>query len=312
MSLKRAPRLPASACCCLLLLVVVAACPAKRDAKRDGPRAGGTGKTAKPPPPLVPSAGPLAQKIHYEQGKSLLRAGKPTQAIEEFEQAVEADPKGPLLANCYLGIGSAHGELREHGRAVEAFRKVVGLRPSDPEAYRALAIGLEDAGKLKEARESLEQALALDPSQLSAYQDLAGLHLKAKDVEGAKKAYLRYELARTSLIKTLGLSKSEEKRAEAAAALGDARDEATAKALGLALTDSSRAVRLAVIRALGQQRLAEGRGPLRALLERTKDPEERRLIKLSLQAIASAPQPAPQSAPAAPRGDAGRSPADKP
>jgi len=309
MSLKRAPRLPASAAACLLLLVV-AACPAKRGAKGDGRPAAGAKKT--PPPPLVPSAGPLAQKIHYEQGKSLLRAGKPAKAIEQFEQAVEAAPKGPLVANCYLGIGSAHGELREHGRAVEAFRKVVALRPSDPEAYRALAIGLEDAGKLKDARESLEQALALDPSQLSAYQDLAGLHLKAKDLEGAKKAYLRYELTRTALIKTLGLSKNEEKRADAAMALGDARDEATAKALGLALTDSSRKVRLAVIRALGQQRLTEGGGPLRALLERTKDPEERRLIQLSLQAIASAPQPAPQSAPAAPRGDAGTPSADKP
>jgi Flp pilus assembly protein TadD len=282
-------------------------CPEK---DRDRPNL--PGKTAarkKPAPPTVPESGPLAQKIHYEQAKSLLRAAKPREAVKVFRRAVEADENGELVANCYLGIGSALGDLGRHDKAVEAFEKVVELKPSDPEAYRALAIGLEDAGRLPEARRALEQALALDPDQLSAYQDLAGLYLKAKELEGAKKAYLRYELTRTRLIRSLGLAKDEKRRERAAHALADARDEATAKALGLALTDKSRRVRLAVIRALGQQRLSEGAGPLKALLERTKDPEERRLIQLSLQAIASAPQPGPQPRPKpqapAPAPDAG-------
>jgi len=201
---------------------------------------------------------------------------------------------------------------------VAAYEKVVELRPSDPAAWQALAIGQEEAGQLGQARQSLEQSLALDADQLSAYQDLASLCLKEKDLEGAKQAYTRYEFRRTALIKALGLARSEERREAAAAALGQARDEATAKALGLALTDRSRVVRLAVIQALGQQGLVQGEGPLRLLLAKTTDPEERRLCQISLQIIARSPQPAPQPPPSfsgdagsgtsAPRGDRDRQP----
>ena len=283
--------------------LALSGCPSKKKTAGKG-QSGAKKKTA----PDVPGSGPLAQKILYEQGKSLLRAGRMVQAEKTFRRAIATHSKGPHLVNCYLGLGSALGELGKHRESVKAYKKVVELRPSDPEAYRALAIGQEDAGLLNKARQSLEQALALDGDQLSAYQDLAGLCLKQKDIEAAKKVYLRYELRRTALIRTLGLVKDVDRRASAARALGDARDEATVKALGLALTDSSRAVRLAVIRALGRQGLSAGAGPLKALLAKTADAEVRREIQLSINAIAAAVQPKDQPVPgpvAAPDAGAG-------
>ena len=89
-----------------------------------------------------------------------------------------------------------------------------------------------------------------------------------------------------------------DRRVNAAHFLGDARDEATVKALGLALTDSSRSVRLAVVRALGRQGLTAGAGPLKALLAKTADAKVKREIQVSLKAIAAAEQPKPQPAPA--------------
>ncbi len=241
--------------------------------------------------------GKVAQKIFYEQAKSLLRAGKMSKSVKYFKKAIEADPQGEMLANCYLGLGSALSEVKKFKEALAAYGRVVELRPDDPEAYRALAIGQEDAGLLRQARESLEQALALDGDQLSAYQDLATLYLQEKDLEGAKRTYMRYEIRRTALIKALGMAKSENRRVIAANALGHARDEETAKALGLALSDPSKQVRIAVIEALGRQGLAEGTGPLKALLAKAQDKEERQLIKLALELIANTPQPAPQAAP---------------
>jgi Flp pilus assembly protein TadD len=290
----------ASARLALLLLVLVGGgCPDKSGSKT-APRA-----DASKGPPTLPEKGALAQKMLYEQGKSLLRAGRYQQAVKTFRRAIAADPKGKGAANCYLGLGSALGELRRFAEAVEAYHRVVALRPDDPEAYRALAIGQEDARRLREAQQSLEQALALDGDQLSAYQDLARLYLERKEMESAKKVYLRYELRRTALIKALGLSKSEDRRVEAALALGEARDEATAKALGLALTDRSHRVRMAVIRALGRQGLSQGEGPLRRLQKSTKDPHERRAIQISLKAIAETPQPEPQPIPSPVAPDAG-------
>jgi tetratricopeptide (TPR) repeat protein len=279
----------------LLVALCGAACPQAGGPRRDGTSApAGRRPEAKTkrPAPNIPDDGPLAQKILYEQAKGLLRAGKPGPAVDVFRRSIAAHGNGELVASCHLGLGSALGDLGQHEEAVEAYKKVVELRPDDAEAYRALAAGEEDAGKMREARESLEHSLALDPNQPSAYQDLASLCLRAKDVEGAKRVYLRYELTRTRLVLTLAKAKDDGERASAARVLGEARDEATAKALGLALTDRSPKVRLAVIRALGQQALSAGAGPLRELLERTQNPEEKRQIELSLAAIAAAAQPA--------------------
>jgi Flp pilus assembly protein TadD len=286
----------------LLSLLAVAGCPGKREqpsqASSPPPQRG-----AQPGPssrPVSPSAesGPLAQKILYERAKSLLRAGDAGQAAELFRRSIQASPRGELLGSCYLGLGSALSDLGRAAEAVAAYRKVTELRPQDPEAYRALAVGLDESGKLVESRQALEQSLKLDQDQLSAYHDLAALYLREKNVEGAKQSYLRYELGRTRLILTLARDQDEGARVAAAEALGEARDEATAKALGLALTDRSRQVRLAVVRALGQLGLAAGAGPLRELQARSKDAEEKQLTEESLKAIAMAKQPAAASLPA--------------
>ena len=248
--------------------------------------------------PDIPSKGPLAQKIYYEQAKGLLRGGRLEPAVEAFRRAIAAQDGGKLGANCYLGLGSALGEMGQKEAAVAAYRKVVELSPKDPDAYRALAIGLEEGGKLAEAADMLRQSLTLDPDQLTAYSDLAGLYLRLKDQTNAQKAFLAYEARRAGLIKVLGLSRDEEERAMAAALLGQARDESTAKALGLALSDGNKTVRLAVIRALGQQGLKAGAGALRSLLKRTGDEAEKRAIQLSLEAISSAEQSQPPAPPA--------------
>ncbi len=269
-------------------LVPLTGCPSS---KRQAPAVPDTSavKAPRKKVPDLPRRGPLAQKIRYEQGKSLLRAGKPEAAVKEFKQSIDADPEGEAVANCYLGIGAAMADLGRPGPAVEAYRKVVALRPTDPESFRALAMGLEDQGEVDEAIRTLEQSLALNADQLAAYQDLAALHLRQSDTDGAKQVYLRYELKRTVLIQTLGLSKDVEQREAAAFSLGEARDDATAKALGLALTDRDRRVRLAVVSALGMQALSEGAGPLKRLLTKTSDPDERRQIEVSLKAIKDAP-----------------------
>lgn len=290
-----------------LAVLLAAGCPSpKRHAQPDLGASRAKPKVAAKRAADIPSTGPLAQKIYYVQAKGLLRGGRLEPAAETFRRAIKADEDGKLAANCYLGLGSTLGELGQHETAVEAYRKVVMLSPKDPDAYRALAIGLEDAGKLAEAADSLRQSLALDPDQLTAYSDLAGIYLRVKDQPNAQKAFLAYEARRTTLIKVLGLSKDPEQRATAAALLGQARDESTAKALGLALSDGDGSVRLAVIRALGQQGLKAGSGPLRALLKRTDVAAERQAIQFSLKAIVEAVEAAP--APPAPQPGAAATP----
>ncbi len=300
-----APRLARPLALGALVAVLLAGCPKAEDPSPLPAR--------KPPRPAaapeIPERGPLAQRVLYERAKSLLRAGKLPQAAESFRQAIAAHDKGDLLPSAHLGLASALGELGRPQEALREYQRVVELRPDDPEAYRALAIGQEDAGQLQQAAQSLEQSLAIDEDQLSAYQDLASLDLKMKRLEEAKAVYLRYELRRTALIEALALSEDLEERVRAAHALGDAKDEATCKALGLALGTADKKIRLAVIMALGRQGLAIGAGPLREQLARTSDPLERRQIEASLAAIQAAPQPPPQVPPAV---SAGAAPSTQP
>ncbi len=278
--------------------LLLAACPADREATEGKRVEPAPTKKAAPPStkkaaPDIPSKGPLAQKIYYEQAKGLLRGGRVEESAEAFRRAIAAQEEGKLASNCYLGLGSALGELGQRSAAVAAYRKVVALSPRDPDAYRALAIGLEELGRLDEAAATLRQSLQLDPDQLTAYQDLASLFLRQKDQKNARTVFMAYEQRRATLIKLLGLSRNPEEREAAAALLGQARDESTAKALGLALGDKDARVRMAVIVALGQQGLKAGAGPLKAMLEQTKDAAERKAIQRSLESIAAAVQPAP-------------------
>ncbi len=282
-----------------LLVLSMAACPSpRRHAQPEGqaspPNKASSAKVkTEAKAPDIPSKGPLAQKIYYEQAKGLLQGGRLDEALLTFRRAISAHEGGKLSANCYLGLGSTLSEMDKKEAAVDAYRKVVELSPRDPDAYRALAIGLEEVGKLEEAASNLRQSLELDPDQLTAYQDLAALFLQRKEPAKAQEVFLAYEKRRATLIKILGLSKEVDQREAAAALLGQARDESTAKALGLALSDGDDGVRLAVIYSLGQQGLKAGVGPLRALLKRSKDDQERKAIKQSLEAIAAAKQPAP-------------------
>lgn len=255
----------------------------------------GQGTAARPrkPPPELPERGPLAQRVLYQQAKGLLRAGRAAAAIPIFRRAIEAHAGGQQQANCYLGLGSALSDTGKKQEAVEAFRKVVELLPQDAQAQQMLALGLTDLGKRAEAAAALEKAVALAPDRLSTYQDLMALYLEQKDIKGAQGVYGRYESRRALLAQRLKTSPRAEVREDAAAALGQARDGATSKVLVAALADRSASVRMAAIRALGQQGLVAGKKPLETLLGRVRHPEERRAIKQSLEAIKHAP-PAPQ------------------
>ncbi|MCK5796546.1 MAG: HEAT repeat domain-containing protein [Deltaproteobacteria bacterium] len=247
--------------------------------------------TRRHPPPDLPERGALAQKILYQQAKGLLKAGRQDKAVAVFRRAIAAH-QGGLEANCYLGLGSSLSDMGKKREAVEAFQKVVTLRPKDAMAYQMLAIGLRDIGSNVEAAKALERASVLEPDHLSIYQDLMALDLEAKRTKAAQKVYERYEARRKNLLQRVLEAKEAGLREDAAVALGEARDDETARGLVRALSDRSPAVRMAVIRALGQQGLAVARKPLVALKKTTRSAEERRAIRLSIEAIDHA-SPAP-------------------
>ena len=61
---------------------------------------------------------------------------------------------------------SAQGKLEE---AIEAYNKALAIKPDYAEAYYNMGIALQDQGKLEEAIEAYNKALAIKPDYAEAY-----------------------------------------------------------------------------------------------------------------------------------------------
>lgn len=104
--------------------------------------------------------------------------GRPASALERIRWAIAVAPDGwaghALLAH---RLSQKRSTRRE---AVAAGHRAVSLAPHEPGAYRALAEALRAAGRRREAEECLRQALALQPNDWSAQNDLVRLQMQGR------------------------------------------------------------------------------------------------------------------------------------
>ena len=245
----------------------------------------------------LPDRGSAAHKIYFEQGKSLLLSGKARLAIQQFESALAAQPDGVHVADCYLGLGGAYESLERTDEALKAYRTLVSTKPKDPEAYQALAFGLEHAGQLQRAVSTLRQAIALDADRLDLYQDLASLLLRLKQVDAAKGVYETYEQRRRALLDIIakepgkasmpdgGSPLDTNPRMRALQRISLARDPQTAAALEELVRIRDTTLRRAVVQAIGEQAFVRSREALNSYLRRLRDVEEGKLVRAALQRI---------------------------
>ncbi len=82
-------------------------------------------------------------------------------AIASFRRALALDPRAPLT---WSGLGDAYISTKrfdEANEAVDAFLKMVELRPNDGFAHHRQARALEAAGRSGETEEAFERARRL-------------------------------------------------------------------------------------------------------------------------------------------------------
>jgi cytochrome c-type biogenesis protein CcmH/NrfG len=143
-------------------------------------------------------------------GKSLLRQGRPQDALPHLQNAVRIDPRDPTRR-----INFASG-LAQSGRSQDALREYENAIPlaSDPEVksrcYATTAILYGMLGDYSKARESYRQALQVDPAEGPQIEE--HLSQDAAD-EGTGQSYMQLGL----LLKEMG--KSSEARSAFAQAL---------------------------------------------------------------------------------------------
>jgi tetratricopeptide (TPR) repeat protein len=101
------------------------------------------------------TADPKYIDAYYSRGRALGLLGKHEQAIEDFTQTILLNPKN---ANAYADRGVAYGSLGQNAPAVADFTRAITLNPNFAGAYYNRAIGYFTEKKCSEARKDIRKA----------------------------------------------------------------------------------------------------------------------------------------------------------
>ena len=104
--------------------------------------------------------------LHNDNGSLLLSQGLHWDAIQEFNNAIEADPN---LAQSYLNRGYAYSQLSEYQMAIESFDKSIDLNPTIALAYDHRGAAHHNLGQILLAIEDYAKALEIDPALSKVY-----------------------------------------------------------------------------------------------------------------------------------------------
>ena len=113
---------------------------------------------------------PQNARAHNGLGESLVKAGRPEDAIASFETALQLNPHYPL-AETNLGIALA--KIHRSAEAIRHFATALQLKPDSAETHYNLAIALLQTNRFEEAIQHLEEASRIKPGYFEAHYILA-------------------------------------------------------------------------------------------------------------------------------------------
>ncbi len=111
----------------------------------------------------------------YSEITSLLRAGKPAEALAKADQRLSASPKDPQLR--FLR-GVALTDSAKPADAIATFTQLTQEYPELPEPYNNLAVLYASQNQLDKARTALEMAIRTNPSYATAHENLGDIYAK--------------------------------------------------------------------------------------------------------------------------------------
>jgi len=124
-------------------------------------------------------------RVLMMRGEVLLALGRMDDALPELRRCVEIDPERPRLN---FQLATALQAVGDHPGAVEAFGREIELN-DDPQikvmAHLNRYVLREQEKDWSGAVDELEAVLALDPTRLEVYGEIASIHLKAGRLDDA-------------------------------------------------------------------------------------------------------------------------------
>ena len=135
---------------------------------------------------------PNLASAHGELGRTLIFSGCPKLGLRSVETSIRLDPRHPLLGLRLNQLACGFYLCRDYEAATDAAQRAVRDFPSQPLPYRWLASSLGQLGRVNEAKQVLDQLLALAPDFVGYWIDRRVAWHRPDDhahmVEGLRKA----------------------------------------------------------------------------------------------------------------------------
>jgi tetratricopeptide (TPR) repeat protein len=100
----------------------------------------------------------MTAEDHYYAGIDFFGEGKLEAAIEEYNRALELDPK---LIDALHGLAQAYHAREDFDRTIEAARRILALEPDDILAWTTISRAYQRLGRIPEAEEAGNKARVL-------------------------------------------------------------------------------------------------------------------------------------------------------
>jgi adenylate cyclase len=135
---------------------------------------------------------PNLARAHAALGAALLFSGRPRDGVIAIEKFVRLDPRDPGLAARLHQMAVGLYFCRDYEASVATAQRVIRLFPDYPLIYRVLAAALGQLGRIEEARQALDKAIAIAPAAFQLYLSNCPPWMRPKDhahmLEGLHKA----------------------------------------------------------------------------------------------------------------------------
>lgn len=124
------------------------------------------------------------------KGYSLLKMGRPEDAVRAFETAIRLQPD---FANAWINLGEARLRQGQIGPAIQSLRHAIELAPRAVDARLFLAEAFERSGQNQAARIELERAVPLAPRHSGLLRQLIGVYARLGNFTGETAAWKQLE-----------------------------------------------------------------------------------------------------------------------
>jgi tetratricopeptide (TPR) repeat protein len=125
---------------------------------------------------------------HARRGIDAYKAGEYDAAIDELEQAVDAEVSEYELEEIYTILGNAYLETGRFDEAVAAHKKAIEVNPEFHKAWVNLGIAYRHIGDLEKAEECYTEALRIEPDYAELHASLGALYIVKGEPEKAVEA----------------------------------------------------------------------------------------------------------------------------